>query len=254
MPFYLGLLGALLTAFYMTRQVFYVFFGESRLNAHESAHSGHDIVPHESPSVMTTPLVVLAACSVLLGFIGTPAWHVFHAFVSGERISVDFGRFGENGILPVMLASTVMVFLGLGLGWWLYGRKPIVSADAPDVLATIQPQMFRVLQNKFYVDELYEATIIRWNALAASMSAWLDQYIWAGGVKSVSLAVLGLAWFNRTVDAKVVNAGFDAGCEGATWGARILSHLQTGRVQTYLRVIGIALVVFVLFLVWGSKG
>ena len=231
-----------------------MFFGESRLKAHDSAHSGHDIVPHESPSVMTMPLVMLAACSVLLGFIGTPAWHVFHAFLGGERIGVDFGRFGESGIVAVMLISTSMVFLGLGLGWWLYGRKPIVSADAPDVLATIQPQMFRILQNKYYVDELYEATIIRWNALAANLSAWLDRNIWAGGVKGVSLAVVGLAWFNRTVDAKVVNAGFDAGCEGANQGARFLSHLQTGRVQTYLKVIGVALVVFVLFLVWGSKG
>jgi NADH-quinone oxidoreductase subunit L len=253
-PFYFGLLGALLTAFYMTRQVLYVFFGESRLRTHDSAYSGHDSVPHESPSVMTMPLVVLAACSVLLGLIGTPAWHVFHAFVNGERIGVDFGRFGENGILPVMLASTVMVLLGLGLGWWLYGRKPIESAEAPDALETIQPQMFRVLQNKYCVDELYEATIIRWNALAASFSAWLDRKIWAGGVKGVSLAVVGLAWFNRTVDAKVVNAGFDAGCEGANQGARLLSNLQTGRVQTYLKVIGVALVVFVLFLVWGSKG
>jgi NADH-quinone oxidoreductase subunit L len=253
-PFYIGLLGALLTAFYMTRQVFYVFFGELRLNSHDAAHHGHEIVPHESPSVMTMPLVVLAVCSVLLGFIGTPAWHVFHAFLHGERIGVDFGRFGEAGIVAVMLTSTLLVFLGLGLGWWFYGRKPIVSADAPDALEVIQPQVFRVLQNKFYIDELYEATIIRWNAMAANLSAWLDQNIWAGGVKGVSLAVVGLAWFNRTVDAKMVNAGFDAGCEGASWGGRLLSHLQTGRVQTYLRVIGIALVVFVLFLVWGSKG
>jgi NADH-quinone oxidoreductase subunit L len=253
-PFYIGMLGALLTAFYMTRQVFYVFFGESRLGSHEISLSSHDGVPHESPSVMTMPLVILAVCSVLLGFIGTPAWNAFHAFLNGERIGVDFGRFGEAGILPVMLSSTVIVLLGLGFGWWLYGRRPIASAGAPDVLATIQPQVFRVLENKYYVDELYEATIIRWNALAANISAWLDRNIWAGGVKGVSLAVVGLAWFNRTVDAKVVNAGFDAGCEGANRGARVLSHLQSGRVQTYLRVIGIALVVFVLFLVWGSRG
>ncbi|HVJ08019.1 MAG TPA: NADH-quinone oxidoreductase subunit L [Acidisarcina sp.] len=249
MPFYLGVIGAFLTAFYMTRQMFYVFFGKSRL-----ASADQHETPHESPSVMTTPLVILATCSVLLGFVGTPAWNAFHAFLQGERIGVDFSRFGENGILPVMLSSSLVVFLGLTLGWWFYGRKPVPAADQPDALDAIQPQLFRVLANKFYVDELYEATFIRFNAWAARASDWLDRWVWGGGVQLVSRSVLALSWFNRLLDTNVVNSGFDAGCQGAARGARILSHLQNGRVQNYLRMIGVALVFFVLFLIWGSKG
>ena len=121
--------------------------------------------PHESPAIMTIPLVILAAFSILLGLIGTPAWPWFASFLNGQQAKFDFGGFAENGILPMMLSSTVVVFLGLGLGWWLYGRKPIESAEATDALERLQPQIFNVLRNGFFVDEFYEATIIRFNAL-----------------------------------------------------------------------------------------
>src|ERR1035441_10254986 len=77
-PFYMGAFGALLTAFYMTRQVYYVFDGSNCLAAssqddpHRNAHHASGI-PHESPAVMTVPLVILAAFAILLGFIRTPA-------------------------------------------------------------------------------------------------------------------------------------------------------------------------------------
>src|SRR5262249_15924793 len=101
-PFYLGLIGALLTAFYITRQVFYVFFGDCRLAlgkttgsekvtvehaglaAKEHPHIELAVEPHESPAVMTLPLVLLATFSIALGFIGTPAWPWFQSFLSGE--------------------------------------------------------------------------------------------------------------------------------------------------------------------------
>jgi NADH-quinone oxidoreductase subunit L len=255
-PFYLGVVGALLTAFYMTRQVCYVFFGASRLNSahpHAGEHAVHSD-PHESPGVMTMPLVILAAFAMLLGFIGTPAWNAFHAFLSGERTTVDFARFGENGILPVMLTSSLVVFLGLALGWWFYGRGTIVSAEQPDALERIQPRIFTLLEHQFYVDELYEATFIRFNAWAAFASDWLDRWVWGGGVRLVSGTVTALSRFNRLIDVNVVNSGFDAGCNGANLGARALSKLQDGKVQNYLRMIGAALVVFVIFLVWESKG
>ena len=259
-PFYLGAFGALLTAFYMTRQVCYVFFGESRLaegkkHTHESGSAPrdeHSASPHESPAVMTMPLAVLAACAILLGFIGTPAWPWFNAFLEGQLATFDGARLLEGGVLSVMLLSSAIVFVGLGLGWWFYGRKPIASADAPDAVEELQPQVFRVLRNKFYVDEFYQATFLRFNAWLSRVSDWFDRWIWNGAVRAVSYVVLGLSWVARSTDTYVVNRGFDEGCNSARDGGRLLSHLQDGRTQNYLRAVGVAFAVLVVFLIWGG--
>ena len=126
-------------------------------------HQEHSISasPHESPASMTMPLVILAACAILLGAIGTPAWPWFDSFINGELASWNLAGFFENGILLVMLSSSIIVFFGLGLGWWFYGREPIASAEEPDALERLQPQIFNLLRNKFYVDEFYRATFIR---------------------------------------------------------------------------------------------
>jgi len=258
-PFYLGTIGALLTAFYMTRQVYYVFFGkprEAEIIAHVS-HSAEVAIaadPHESPAIMTIPLVILAAFSMLLGLIGTPAWPWFASFLNNEQTKLDFVGFTENGVLPVMLSSTIIVFLGLGLGWWFYGRKPIESADASDALERLQPQIFNVLRNGFFVDKLYEATIIRFNAWCALACDWLDQWIWGGAVQLVTYLVLGLSMLDRSLDVFVVNPGFDQGCRGVVRSGQILSRLQNGRTQSYLRIVGIVFAVLVLFLIWGKRG
>ena len=68
----------------------------------------------------------------------------------------------------------------------------------------------------------------------------------------VAYVVLGLSWVNRVFDEYVVNLGFDEGCRRVTFGGRVMSRLQDGRVQTYLRVIGVALAALVLFLIWGG--
>lgn len=260
-PFYLGVFGALLTAFYMTRQVCYVFFGESRLTEGKKHSNGRGSAqlhepsgaPHESPAVMTMPLVILAACAVLLGIIGTPAWPWFDAFLEGQLATFDGARFLEGGALSVMLLSSAVVFVGLGLGWWFYGRKPITSADAPDAVEELQPQVFHVLRNKFYVDELYGATFLRFSAWLSQVSDWSDRWIWNGAVRAVSYLVLGLSWVARSTDTYVVNRGFDEGCNSARDGGRLLSHLQDGRTQNYLRAVGVAFAVLVVFLIWGGS-
>ncbi len=258
-PFYLGSLGALLTAFYMTRQVYYVFFGTSRLASHNevapATHAPHSTsaTPHESPSNMTVPLVLLATCAILLGAIGTPAWPWFDSFLSGESPVFAFAGFLEHGILPVMLTSTLIVFLGLALGWWFYGRKPILSADRPDALEQLHPGIFHVLQNKFYVDELYEHTVIRWNSALATFSDWLDRWVWNGVVMSVSNLVLGLSWLARSTDTYLVNTSFDEGCHTVTTSGKLLARLQSGRTQSYLRMVGIAFAALVLVLIWSAR-
>jgi NADH-quinone oxidoreductase subunit L len=273
-PFILGCIGALLTAFYMTRQVALVFLGEYRSSPamrDESAHSfpktdeheksapthvggyGGKGEPHESPAVMTVPLVILAVFAILLGFVGTPAWPWFDGFLKGEPVRFNFSRLTEGGTLGLMLASAVIVFTGLGLGWWLYGKRLRKTAEEPDVLQVAQPALFRLLENKYFVDEFYEATVIRFNAWAARASDFLDRWIWGGMVLLVTWMTLGLSRLYRFTDDFVVNLGFDAGCETLREGGGEISSWHSGRVQTYLRVIGVALVVLVLFLIWGRK-
>jgi NADH-quinone oxidoreductase subunit L len=269
-PFYLGVFGALLTAFYMTRQVAMVFFGNCRLGLkgvtgseqHTDEHAGvtdkehpHAEVggdPHESPRVMTVPLIILAVFAIILGFIGTPAWPWFQHFLAEEaELAVKFEKLGEAGVLSTMLISTAVVFLGIGLGWWLYGRKPITTGDEADVLERAQPDVYHLLKRKYFIDEIYQWSFVQLNAWWAKACAWLDAVIVGGAVQLFSYLVLVLSALNRVIDEKVVNPGFDQGCRGVGLGGKLMSRLQDGRVQNYLRVIGVALVVLALFLIWG---
>ena len=254
-PFYLGAFGALLTAFYMTRQVYYVFAGRSRLDAstasaHHETHAAS--TPHESPAVMTIPLTILAAFALLLGLVDTPAWPWFESFLSGKHPVVRFSAFSGPGLLSVMFASSIVVFVGLGLGWYFYGRKPIASADAPDAFGRLQPQVFTVLGHAFYVDALYAATLVRLNTAWSRVCDWLDRWVWNGAVQTVSYTVLAFAWFDNLFDTTVVNAGFDEGCGTVSRSGQILALLQGGRVQSYLRMIGVALIALAGFLLWGA--
>ena len=263
-PFYMGAFGALLTAFYMTRQVYYVFGGASRLA--ETSHGPRDTpdstntmrhasnAPHESAAVMTMPLLVLAAFAMFLGLIGTPAWPWFQSFLDHKRPPLNFAAFSSAGLVPVMVSSSILVFVGLGLGWWFYGRKPIKNPEDADELERFQPQLFSALGNNFYVDQLYAATIVRLNAGLSRASSWLDKWVWNGAVQTVSHLVLGFAWLDNFFDTQAINPGFDEGCDSVTRGGQILALLQSGRVQSYLRMIGLALIALVIFLLWGARG
>jgi len=262
-PFLLGCTGALFTAFYMTRQVALVFFGNYRGHEEKSAHghsanahshsseSSHD--PHESPAVMTVPLIILAGFAILLGFVGTPAWPWFDGYLTGEEFKFDFSKLTEPGTLGLMVASAAIVFTGLGLGWFLYGNRQRKTVAEKDVLEAAQPFIYKLLENKYFIDEIYEATVIRFNASAAWLCDFADQWIFGGAVLLVKYITVGLAWLYRLTDEYFVNLGFDTGCEALREGGGGLSKLHTGRVQTYLRVIGVALVALIIFLIWGRK-
>ena len=202
---------------------------------------------------MTIPLVILAIFAVLLGFIGTPAWPWFQSFLTGFPSSFQAHKLFEGEVFGLMMLSVAIFAGGVGLGWFLYGRKPITNPDGPDVLEHFQPEIFALLRRKYFVDEIYEGSIIRINAWWAKACDWLDYWVWNGMVQLLSYAILGLSWCNRFFDEYVVNLGFDEGCRRATLGGRLLARLQDGRVQNYLRVIGVALTALVLFLIWGCR-
>jgi NADH-quinone oxidoreductase subunit L len=231
-PFYMAVAGALLTAFYMTRQVCYVFLGSYRGKGQ----------PHESRPILLVPLIVLAVFAVLLGFMGTPFWPGFQSWL-GEA----HGQVQWLGTLGLMLLSTLIVGAGIGLGWWLYGRRP----GEADPLETKWPGGFGLLRDRFYVDELYQRSVLRWHDQFARFCRQLDDVVFEGMVRAVSYLVLGLAWLNRFLDEYLVNPGFDRSCDGLRKGGGRLARFHDGRVQTYLRVTGVALTVLLLVLVWG---
>jgi len=241
-PFYLLVFGALLTAFYMTRQVCYVFFGYWR---------GHQPV-HESPKVMTLPLVILAFFTMALGLIGTPAWPWFHAFLEGRAATLSFHSLIESSFLLLMATSTLVVFLGLGFGWRLYGNKS-PKPEEPDALEKSVPWLWAPLRDRLYVDEFYGMTVIAFYAWWARVADWLDRRVWGGIVAFVAWIFAVWAQLNRLFDVNWVDGGFDKTCEELSEGGGLLTSMQSGRVQNYLRILAVAVIALAAILFWSSR-
>ena len=197
---------------------------------------------------MTWALVILAACAIGLSIIGTPVWPWFQTFLGQHHGEAGF----TSDVISLMALSSVVVFTGLGIGWWLYGRRPITKVDQPDVLEKLPAGVYTWLAKKYGVDEFYELTVIRFNAWFAKVCAFLDEWVWGGAVMLLAYLTLGLSHINRAFDELVINLGFDQSCDRVTRGGNWMSRLQDGRVQNYLRIIGVGLVVLVLFLIWGG--
>ena len=107
------------------------------------------------------------------------------------------------------------------------------------------------MRDKFYVDELYEATVVRANAALSRFCHWFDCVVLDALVLSVSYFVIGLSWLNRILDEYVVNFSFDAACQRLRNGGGFLSRLHDGQVQNYLRALALALTILLLLLTWG---
>ena len=153
-----------------------------------------------------------------------------------------------------MLVSSLLVFVGLGLGWWLYGRRPIVRAAATDALERLQPGIFRALQKGLYIDLIYAATIQRLAWWIANVASWLDEWLWAGIPSAVGVLAKGVGWIDYSLDRWVVDKGFDQGCDGLANSGRLLAFLQDGRIQRYLQVAGAAVAALILLLLLGQRG
>ena len=153
-----------------------------------------------------------------------------------------------------MVVSSLLVFAGLYLGWWMYGRRPIRHAGDPDALGRLQPALFHALHKGFYIDELYALTILRLAWWMANLANFIDRWIWSGIPRAVSALIQGVGWMDSSLDRWVVNKGFDEGCNGVAGGGRLLARLQNGLIQNYLRLLGAAVAALAFFLLLGHKG
>jgi NADH-quinone oxidoreductase subunit L len=232
LPHYLMLAGVVLTALYMTRQMIYIFFGNRR------AASEH---AHESGPVMTIPLIVLASCSIVFSVILTPAWPWFHGYLTGESAHFDIAVL----IQPALFVSLALVAAGIALGFAIY-RKP---AEA-DPLEHAQPALFRFFENKMWLDELYDRTIIALSRMASRVSDWMDRNVWDGLVRAFGGIGQIFGILTDKFDERGINAGVDEATTGTRGLGRVMSAWHSGQIQTYLRAVGVSVLVLLVLYAW----
>ena len=213
-----GLFTAFLTSFYMFRLWFKTFFGAPRFDEHHAAphahddgqaHASHGV--HESPAIMTVPLMVLALLSIIGGWVGVPlalGGHneiehflgpVFNPNHVAEHVAM---RGPEVGLATV---SVLTAFLGLVVAWFFYYRKP---GTASSLAAKVKP-LYALLDHKFWVDEIYGVLIV-------------------SPLQMVSRFLLG-----GLVETGIVQ-GVPATAAGITRGAgAITRRMQSGKIRSY---------------------
>jgi NADH-quinone oxidoreductase subunit L len=239
-PHYLIMIGVVLTALYMTRQLIYVFFGNQRS---EMQHA------HQSPRVMTMPLIVLAICTIAFSVVLTPAWPWLDNYLIGHAAHVDLARL----VQPMLFTSLILVTIGVGLGVLAYRRIAIEDrqrAAETDPFERAQPALFRFLQNRMWLDELYEKTVILWSAIASRISNWMDRYVWDGFVRGFGALGQVFGIFTTNVDERGINAGVDETTTGARGLGRLIATAHSGQIQTYLGAIGIGMLALLILYAW----
>ena len=239
-PYYLILAGVVLTALYMTRQIIYVFFGPARSS---SEHA------HESPRVMTWPLIALALCAIFFSVGLTPAWPWLHGYLTGELVQFDVARL----IKPMFFVSLVLAGMGIGLGIWMYRKAGVPERNRPagiDPLEYAQSTLFCFLANKMWIDELYARTVIAFGWMAARLSDWMDRYFWDGLVRGFGAIGQLFGIFTTSVDERGINAGVDETTAGARGLGRLMSAAHSGQIQIYLNIIAVGMLALLLLYTW----
>ncbi len=224
--YWLLTVAAFFTAFYMGRQIWMVFFGEARHEA--AAHA------EESPRVMTVPLMVLAVLSVLGGALNLP-FEGFHNL--GHWLEYTLHEVESLPLdLQVAGISTILALLAISIAWMLYGRKPLVK-DEKDPLTSLG-FIFKGMNNKWWVDELYQFLFITPYVKISQFLAdvvdwrfwhdWFHEKVIAGTYNWVSNVGLNLYVDQRGIDAFANGLGAWTQSLSGT-----LRKVQNGFVRSY---------------------
>jgi NADH-quinone oxidoreductase subunit L len=220
-------IAAFLTAFYMGRQIWMVFFGKARHAAAEHAE--------ESPRIITVPLMVLAGLSLLGGALNLPfeGFHnlthwLGHTLGEVEALGLDLGVAGM---------STALALLAIYISWLLYGRNPL-KAGQPDPLKKLLGPVFVVFENKYWVDEGYWALFVnRYKDLARFLADVVDWRFWHDWFHEKVIAATYIWLSNIALDRYADQRGIDAFANGlGEWTGRLSAatrKVQNGFVRSY---------------------
>jgi NADH-quinone oxidoreductase subunit L len=238
-----GLIGAFLTAAYMTRTVWLTFFGEFRGHGH----------PHESERLITGPLVVLGALSVGAGVVNAAPlglekikdWiEPTFAFPAVGHAAFDYPK-------AVLSVGIAVVAIGVAAYYWYRSAERPVLAGLTE-RSPLARAGYRFLVNKYYLDDLYERVVVGGiQGAVARATYWFDQHVIDGVVNGLGRGTAQLANYTydivdqRLVDGAVNELAHDADLAGAE-----LRRVQSGRVQRYALLLfgGVGILSLALFL------
>jgi NADH-quinone oxidoreductase subunit L len=257
-------IAAFLTAFYMTRQVWVVFFGNFRghsprvathpsepkavehadehghdEHAGEHEHGGHD--PHESPWTMWLPLAILAVFAFGAGLVNI-----------GGGLSSFFGQEAESFNFVTAGIATVLALAGIGLAWSLY-RNAFATATDLDPLERMMPGVFRVLNRKFYFDEIYGSTFGKLSYGLAWAWNLFDRYVLDGVLRLTAAITVFFGRLNFVIDDTVLNDGADALTDGTYGAGDSVRQVETGKIQDYASLIFAGVVVLGLIYLYSLR-
>jgi NADH-quinone oxidoreductase subunit L len=236
-------LAAFFTAFYMGRQIWMVFFGEARHEA--AAHA------EESKPIITVPLMVLAALSLLGGALNLP-FDGFHNLGHWLEYTLK-----EVEALPLNLQvagiSTVLALLAILLSWFIYGRNPL-KAGQPDPLKKPLGLLFTGMENKWFVDEGYFAVIINpFRKASQFLADVIDWRFWHDFVHDTVIAGTYNWVSNIALDRYADQKGIDAFANWLGTATQSLSatmrKIQNGFVRTYALSVLLGVVLIVGYLI-----
>ncbi len=231
-----GITTAGMTSFYMFRQWFMTFLGEYRGAKHAAEHGAHGHgEPHESPFIMIAPLVILAILSVCGGWVGihnrfgeflNPAVTTQQevAGVSEATPSPAEGHAAteEAQVESVLMWTSVGVAaFGFFLAWLLYYKRP----DLPAKIASALGGLYRTVLNKYYIDEIYGALIIK------------------------PLLVVSRNVFWRGIDGVVIDGSVDGAAAGAQRASGVAGRMQSGNIRSYAAWVAIGAAVVLVYMV-----
>jgi len=237
----MGFAGAGLTSFYMFRQVFMTFYGENRADHHTQEHL------HESPAVMTYPLMVLALLAALAGVLGVP-----HALGGANLIEEWFAPVFHHGAeaaheaarqdpmeYMLMLASVGIAVVGFLVARAMYLTKSV----SPDTFSEVADgALYRVVYNKYYVDEIYNAVFVNGTLLLTRICAGFDYYVIDSIVDGAAYLTRAVSWINGLFDNYIIDGLVNRIADATVGIGGRFRQLQTGSINGYLYVIVVGVV------------
>jgi NADH-quinone oxidoreductase subunit L len=235
----MGIIAATGTAFYMFRSYYMTFTGEYRGgHGHDDGHGhGHAHTPKESPRSMTSVLVVLASGAVLALLLGLPAsWThkppILEHFLEPSLPATV--HFAEHPHWMEWLFQVIGVSAG-AVGW-LFARALYRNGTSPVPARLLErwKRVWTVVYNKYYVDEIYQATVVRGSLVFARILSWIDSRLIDGAVNLAGAVTRLFANLDGAIDKYVVDGAVNLVASCTIGAGRGLRRVQTGRIQTYL--------------------